>query len=306
MPNTLVHLGVQGLASRALFRNAAVKWILLGCTLPDLPWIFQRIIRQLFPVVNPYDLRLYAIVQASLAVSLLLCGALALLSRRPVMVFSILASNCLLHLLLDACETKWGNGVHLLAPYSWKLVNFGFFWPESLPVYSLTVFGLVTAVWMLYREPVGTAPVHPDLSAPRILLSAVLLGAYFLLPLQLLHGPEVYDNHSVATLRNTEDRDGRAVAADRYRYIHHDTGDRIRTFTGEELRVAGNPGMQTGTVSFRGNFSGADTLVIGQLHYHQAWFRDGASCIGLLLVLAAWVRELRVTHRFSGWLMRRR
>ena len=92
MPNTLGHLCVQGLATRAVIRGADFKWILLGCVLPDLPWILQRVIRVLAPEIgSPYDLRLYSIVQGSLVISLLLCGALALASAAPARVMAILS-----------------------------------------------------------------------------------------------------------------------------------------------------------------------------------------------------------------------
>ncbi len=39
MPNTLAHLAVQGLATRALLPRSDLKWIALGCVLPDLPFV---------------------------------------------------------------------------------------------------------------------------------------------------------------------------------------------------------------------------------------------------------------------------
>ncbi len=71
MPNTLAHLGVQTLWSKAILPRADFKWISLGCILPDLPWIVQRIVTLGLPGVNPVELRLYWIVQASLGFSLL-------------------------------------------------------------------------------------------------------------------------------------------------------------------------------------------------------------------------------------------
>ena len=58
---------------------------------------------------------------ASLAGTLLLCAAIAALTTTPRLVASVLGLNALLHLLLDATEQKWGNGVHLLAPFSWRM-----------------------------------------------------------------------------------------------------------------------------------------------------------------------------------------
>ena len=75
MPNTLAHLGIQGVATRAFIRTADVKWIFLGAVIPDIPWILQRLVRGTLPGVDLYELRLYATVQASLAVCLLAAAA---------------------------------------------------------------------------------------------------------------------------------------------------------------------------------------------------------------------------------------
>ena len=48
MPNTLAHLGVQALVTRTLLPRAELRWIALGCVIPDLPWIAQRALRTLF------------------------------------------------------------------------------------------------------------------------------------------------------------------------------------------------------------------------------------------------------------------
>ena len=71
MPNTLAHIGLQGLATRKLLRDADLKWIYLSCIIPDVPWIIQRLVRYVIPNIDLYDLRLYAIVQASFLFCLL-------------------------------------------------------------------------------------------------------------------------------------------------------------------------------------------------------------------------------------------
>jgi len=111
MPNTLAHLGIQAVATRSVIKSADLKWICLGCVVPDVPWILQRLVSALNSGVDPYDLRLYAIVQSSLAMSLVLSAALAAFSRRPRTVFAILAFNATFHLVLDALQTKWGTGL---------------------------------------------------------------------------------------------------------------------------------------------------------------------------------------------------
>ncbi len=142
MPNTLAHLGVQGFATRSLLKDADYKWIYIGCIIPDLPWILRRIVHFAFPGINLYDLSLYATVQSSFCFCLLLSIALAALSVNYWKTFAILGFNSFLHLFFDACQTKWANGVHFLAPFNWHLTNFGFVWPESFLTYILTIFGI--------------------------------------------------------------------------------------------------------------------------------------------------------------------
>lgn len=289
MPNMLAHYGVQGVVTRLCIRDADPKWTLLGCLIPDLPWILQRLGRVLLPGLDLYDLRLYAIVQASFAACLLLCGALALMASAPWKVFRILALNALLHLLLDACQTKWANGVHLVAPFSWRLFNIGLFWPESLPTLLLTLFGLVYVIYLWRCADVEPrSPWRPALR--RSLFALLLLGMYTLVPLVFLSAPYAQDNHSIKTLRERPLRTGRAVEFDRMRYLKRPTGDVIRTFAREELDVIGAPLDHTAIVSVRASFVDPGRIHIRHLHVHWGRARDVASYLGLLLLVAYWVR----------------
>lgn len=292
MPNTLAHLGIQGLATRAIMPGADLKWIYLGCIVPDLPWILQRAARPLLSDVSAYDLRLYTIVQSSLFMSLIVAGAFSVFSSRPRRVFAILALGSLLHLLLDAVQEKWANGVHLFAPFSWELLNFGYFWPEDFPTYLLSTLGLLFFVIVWWRVPCGAA----DLLLPRgraLALGGILLLAYAFGPVVFLSGPEAQDNHSVKTLRARPERPGRAVEFDRVAYLHRAGGDVLRTFVGEELAVEGIKLDRSGRVSVRGRFVDPDTVLIVELHAHRSLARDLASYLGLTLVLAYWIRALR-------------
>jgi len=291
MPNTLGHLGIQGLVTRAVFRGADLKWICLGCVIPDLPWILQRAVR-LFPV-DLYDLRLYAIAQSSLALSLVACGAFAALSADPGRVLRILGLNSVLHLLLDACQAKWANGVHFMAPFSWRLDNFGLFWPEGPLSVLLTVTGLV---WLLFvwRRPGPPIALAFDRRG-RLITAAGLMAAYLVLPVVLLSGPEAADNHSVGTLRDRENRTGRAVEFDGSRFERRDSGGVLKTFAGEELAVTGETPERSVNISVQGKFVDEKTIEIVNLHTHWPRVRDLASYVGLALVALVWL---------TGWASR--
>lgn len=297
MPNTLVHLGIQGLGNRLVSTRIDLKWVFLGCIIPDLPWIFRRATIILAPNINIYDLRLYTLVQASLLFCVLLSLVFALFSEKPRLVFGILAVNSLIHLLLDAVEIKWGNGVHLFAPLNWQLLSFGLVWPDSLPVTVLGLAGLLLGIWVLVH-PVST-PIRVRLYPGWRLIAVVLLvSLYAFGPLAFLDGPYSTNANSIATLQEREHRVGKEIRMDREVYQQRGDGDVVFTFAHEPLRVVGDiRAEKSSQVSLIGEFVGFDIIRIHQLHeYHSPW-RGLASYVGLGLFALVWavalVRERR-------------
>lgn len=288
VPNLLAHFGVQGVVGRAIVPRADLRWILLGALLPDAGWILHRLLRQILET-DPYRLRAYAIVQASLFLCLLLAAGLALLSRAPLRAFGVLASGSLLHLLLDASQIKWGNGVHLLAPFSWELWNAGAYWPESPITVGLTLFGAAWLVWAWRRSPGEPIAVLPAPGPARLAGALLCLAAYLALPLAFTDALERSDSHFVATLRHREERAGKPVAFDRVWYRRDAAGGVIESWSGEQLTVAGRGPARSGLVSLRARFRGPDTLEVERVHVHAGRARDYPSYLGLLLLIAAWI-----------------
>jgi len=302
MPNALAHFGVQGALTRGLWRDGDARWIYLGCVLPDVAWILLRFTRTaLVSSVDIHDLRLYAIVQASLAFSLLLAAACAALCSQPRRVFLFLALNCTAHLLLDACQIKWGNGVHLLAPFSWELTNFGFFWPDSWPTYALTLAGLAVIVWEVRRPRGRQVPLR--VPARRLAVAVVFLALYLVAPVLFLDPAEASDSHSVRTLRRTAHRIGKEAAFDRNDFVHADNGNFLRVWNGEVLRLrdvdlvsdlASNLGVELdhdADVSLKGVFITESELRVTALHEHRGPSRDWPTYVGFFLLLVLWVRS---------------
>ncbi len=294
MPNTLAHLGVQVLATRAAAPRADLGWIYLGCIVPDLPWILQRIAQVSAGAgrapVDPYTLHLYGVAQASLAMSLVLCLACASLAGRPGRAFSIVAANAVLHLLLDTIEIKWANGVHLFAPFDWRPLSLGLVWPESLPIHLLSLLGLGVLAFGFLRG--RGRPIGLDLRRGRVLCVFLpLLGMYFILPLVLLEGAAREDNHYVGTLRQRDSRPGRYIELERDRYDGDAPGPRIQTFAGESLALQGLDLKGPALLSLRGRFASTDRIAVEEYHVHPRGLRDLASYIGLGLIALFWVRH---------------
>ena len=261
-------------------RKADARWILLGCVISDLPWILQRAVRFLSPEFNPYDLRLYCLVQASLLVSLLLAGAFAALSTKPRRTFLILGMGVVLHLLLDATQYKWGNAVHLLAPFSWTSLNFDLFWPEHGATYTLTALGIAGFV-LAMRGPWE----HPLLAPRRGFAPAVLLFLMYVAgPLTWVDAAEASGTHSIAVLRNVEARAGKEVWIDRGGYAD----GILTTFAGEEIALQLRVD-EPAVVSVRGVFSDPHTMRAVGSHVHGGPSRDLFAYAGLALVALAWL-----------------
>lgn len=287
MPNTLAHIGVQTLVSKSLCRTADFKWITVGCILPDIPWIMQRITAGRIPGLDSLNLHLYSTIQASLFYSLLLAGSISLLTRDARKIFLLLAGNCLLHLLLDGLQIKWANGVHLLAPFSWQLTGFSLFWPEQLP--SLLLTGLGVVVLVVFAAGETLKPLYFTISRKR-LIPAILLGTlYFLTPPLFFRGPLSADNHFAATIVDRTHRSGRKVSFDR---AHYDPVTRtLRIFSGERLKITGLPVQESGTVSIQGIFTDQNTVRVLKWHLHSP-LRSISTMIGLGSIFLVWMVAL--------------
>lgn len=292
MPNILAHCGVQGVITHAFIKDASPAWLTVGCLIPDAPWILVRVMSALISQISAYDLRAYAIVQATLGFSLLLAAGLALLSPRPGFVFRILTLNVLVHLLLDASQTKWANGVHFFAPFSWTLHNWGWFWPESSVTVLCTLAGIIYLLWAVRHR----SPSRPPTPSPRALrwpLATSCVAAYFLFPFVLWHGPFLADNHFLKTLRDRDARAGRYIEMDRADCVPSAEGSSVYSLVGERIRVAGEPRDHAAKLSVKGVFLDAETIRIDQEQVHWPKFRDWASYIGLLWLGVLWMK--------SGW-----
>ncbi|UCE63863.1 MAG: hypothetical protein JSU59_01510 [Nitrospirota bacterium] len=287
MPNMLAHIGAQGFLTRTLLPKADLKLILLGCFLPDVPWVLARVFQGLPFGIDPYAIRLYAITQASLFVTLFVCGAIAAVSVHPRRVFAILALNVVLHLLLDALQTKWANGVHLFAPFSWEILNFELFWPESMPTYVLTLLGLTFTVW-LWRQGIEEPPALSPISLKKLIVSIGLFVMYWILPIIFLNEPLRENNHYVKTLQAKNERVGQYVEFDRVEYKKGVNEDLLVSFADEEIRIRNSQLGDSAQVSVRGRFVDSQTIEALAIHKHLCWFRDGSSYIGIVLLISMW------------------
>jgi len=286
MPNTLAHLGIQSLLTGRLLSKPDLKWVYVGCVVPDVPWILQRAAAGLFPSLDLFDLRLYAIVQSSFVFCVVLSLTLTLLASDPRGVFTILTLNSFLHLVLDACETKWANGVHFFAPFSWKLTNWRLFWPESFPIYLLTALGLAFCLWQ-WKASTSTQFKICFRTQPKHIALAVLLLFYLTAPALLMDGPYRADNHFVRTMKEKSDRTDRYVEFDRP-YCHTRGHDRVIYPYGERIALVDEKDLPHASISVRGRFLDTTTVKVLEVHDHSGLPRDQLSYLGLGLIAGVW------------------
>lgn len=293
MPNTLVHFAAQGAASHALWRALDPRFVYLGCLLPDLPWILRRAIVGLDLPADVFDLRLYTMGLASLAVTLLLAAALAALTSAPRRVFAVLGVNALLHLLLDATEVKFGNGVHLLAPFSWRMTSFELVAGESLVYLVLAACGALLVAWEIARPRPATTPL--ELRPRRLVAAAALGAAYLLAPLPFLGAIQESGSYSVKTLRETDAREGRSIGLDRAPFVATPAGGFVQLWTGERVRATGTLPAHDALVSLHGTFLAPDVLRVDELFEHRR-SRDWPSYLGLALLAGVFARGALVSR----------
>jgi hypothetical protein len=288
VPNTLVHFALQGPASRGLWRRLDARWIYLGCLLPDVPWIIRRAVASAGLAVDPIDLRIYAMAQASLAGTLLVCAAFAAVAAAPRLAFSILGLNALLHLLIDACEIKWGNGVHLFAPLSWRMTSFELVTGEGIHVVLLSAAGALLLTWEILRPRFST--IGFDLSPRHLAAGGALLAGYVLVPLAFLGPVEASDSYSVKTLREVDRRVGKPLGLDRSAFRATADGGFLELWNGERVRAIGVVPGHDARVSLRGTFVEPHVLRIDRLVEHRR-DRDGSSYLALGLLTLLWLRR---------------
>lgn len=292
MPNTLCHIVVQGPMTKAVFPKASLLYISAGCLVPDLPWILFRILRA-SNLVSLYDAKLYCIVQASFLFCIILSGSIALCTKKSMTVFFILLSNSFVHLVFDAVQVKWGNGVHLLAPFTWDLFSFQWFWPDSPLFYCLSLLGVVYFIYVWKTESVE-CPFDRKAGAGRWFVAAFLLLLYFTGPLFFMGQVQEADTHYIGTLKDRQNRIGKTIQIDRD-YFDKERSV-IRLGTGDVFSIEGEKPGRSGTVSMQGYFIRPDTIYC--THFREnGKIRNWASLVGIFLTCLLWLQALLVCRR---------
>lgn len=291
MPNTLCHIGIQAPFNKMVLGRDKLLWVIIACIIPDLPWIVLTCLIPL-KLFNPYDLRLYCTAQASLLLCLFFSAALACCTEQTGKTFLVLAGNCFFHLVLDALEIKWGNGVHLIAPFSWTMMQNGTVWPGHPLVLGLTLIGFL---YLLFNwqscAAFSSQPCIPGRG--KIATGLLCLACYLLAPMFFLEQLEEANTYNIHTLRIKDQRPGKDIEFDRVHYLAEQ--QTLQTFTGERIIVSGSQPTASGRVSFRGHFLTPTSFVSVSHHYHRDQ-RDLATLLGLFMTCTLLLQSLILPH----------
>jgi hypothetical protein len=274
-----------------VFGRERLVWIIIACIIPDLPWILLKCLIPL-ELFDPYDLRLYCTAQASLLFCLVCSLALACFTRQAGKIFLVLSGNCLFHLVLDALEIKWGNGVHLLAPFSWTMLHKGTIWPEHPVIFGFTLVGLLFLLgnWRHCIEA-GNQLRLPGKAKTGV--GILFFTMYVLGPILFLTQLERANSYNIHTLRMKNDRPGKTIDFDRVHYFAEKRT--LQTFAGEHIVVSGSQPTESGRVSFRGHFLTPTDFASTDHHYHRD-HRDFETFVGLFMACTLLFQSLILPH----------
>ncbi len=332
MPDLLTHLGTSYIALRGTTRRDRLILILLGGALPDLAWIVRRAVTTIF-AVDPVALSTWLIPWHTPFVLLAVTAAIAAFARRPWSTWGILYAAVLLHHLLDAAQTRFGNGVLWLYPVSLRETTWSLFWPESLFNHLLAILSLLLLLGLAFDRfdrpgpvagPTGDPPARPRPAEvtvvnapdrPRLPAAAFLRRP---LPWLLAAGCAAIVMTTVAATRERliesnvygmqlvtrPDRfEGRPVALDRDRIIGVEPLE-VEAFNGRRfhLEYAGGThggdavaatALAVGDVVSLRGDYGDGVIRVRELHRHQEGLRDLYSYLGCALLAVLLVRRRR-------------
>lgn len=268
--------------------------VFAGCVIPDLPWIVHRLIDATSISLEPISAYAYFIAQASLVGCFLPCIAFGTLftNFKPVAAFTVL--GCLVHLLLDSLQDKWGNGVHLFAPYNWEILALGVFQTESTFTYLLTFAGIIPFLFI-------TKARHDArllcINLTRLAMCCFFFIAYFFVPFLFISDVVESNSRYLQTLENKDERRGKLLELDRETTSVNGDTWYTTTHIGEVLVIVNPDARMTDgdSYSIRAEFEDEREIRLIDWKRHSG-MRDIASYVGLLAI-GCWMTMVLIFRR---------
>ena len=297
MPNTLAHIGAQLPLTRAVFKNVDPRWVAFGLLIPDLPWIFQRLIHMTLPHAPVIDVRAYMVVMSTPLFCLLLSAGISLLVQNSAIVFGILTLESLLHEFLDCFQQKGGVGIPFFGPFDWSSYSWPIFPMDGWISTLLTIAGILSLTLVFSGKTRYPGPVLFESRglAWRISISIMFLGIYSIGPLLFAEAAIQGNVHDLAVWRGDIPRSGMQIHFDRANYTPGPVsgeGGITDDFNQVPIRILGINESKPVLVSTIATFSDPNTLTVEDYVVHPPGRRFWYTIAGLLGVLAIWAFPL--------------
>lgn len=297
MPNTLAHIGAQLPVTRAVSSKVDPRWVALGLLIPDLPWIFQRLIHLVFPQAPAIDIRAYVVVMSTPIFCMLLSAGISLLVKNSALVFAILAVESLLHEFLDCFQEKGGVGVPLLGPINWTSFSWPAFPMDGWISNLLTLSGALVILLLLlgkWKYPTTIRPARTGWQwrAPVVIL---FLASYIIGPMAFKEAAIRGNVHDLAVWRGDLPRMGMQIHFDRANYVPGSKpGESGITdnFNEDPIRIIGIQEEQPSLISTIATFSDEETLIADDYVVHPPGRRFWYTITGLIGVGLIWLIPL--------------
>lgn len=287
MPNTLAHIGLQVSATKAVAKDFDVRLVLVGCLIPDLPWILQRLLN--VTPLDVLDVRAYTLTMASPFFCTIFALGFGLFFKRWMWVFAGVSIQCLLHLLLDGLQDKKGAGVHWFAPFNWTEFSFPIFPMEGWIIHTASILGICVSILILWLtiKHLPKWRISSMSSVPRIKggLIITLFGIYTLLPLALLDQPINANVHNLAIWERLIEREGKQIRLDRCQFAPGSPAKIKDSLSKDWISISGIDLKEPATVSLIATFIKADQLRADSYFVHTKGLRSFYTMIGLGFIL---------------------
>lgn len=103
------------------------------------------------------------------------------------------------------------------------------------------------------------------------------------------------DNHFISTLKTENERIGKYVEMDRKDVTFNEQTNSywIKSFNKDIIELKNIERLNSNRISIKGRF--ISNNIIDVIEYHENWeaFRDGASYLGILLIIFSWILAFR-------------
>jgi hypothetical protein len=302
MPDLLAHLGTGYAALRWAGGRRHVLLVLTGSLLPDVAWMGRRLLVRLAGF-DPVEVSLWLIPWHTPYSLLLASVAAGLCARAPARATLLLAGGCALHLVLDSAQTRFGNGVLLLYPFSMRETSWRLFWPEDPMNQVLSLGSLALLGWALLGPirhrgeapaPTAAAPAAPVPLGRPVRIATASLCILGIAATAAATRRDVVDSNvfGLGFVTDPGAFEGRPVSLDRDRIVGGSPLE-VETFSGRRFPLQGVAGLKPGeVVSLRGTLRGG-TIAVEEVHIHREGLRSLYSYLGLLIFAAFALRRRR-------------